>query len=37
MQRKYYEIAEYIKEEAKTFIETYRKLKKEMPSLARHL
>jgi DNA polymerase elongation subunit (family B) len=37
MQRKYDEIAEYIKEEAKTFIEAYRKLKKEMPLLARHL
>jgi len=37
MQRKYDEIVEYIKEEAKTFIEAYRKLKKEMPPLAKHL
>jgi len=31
------EIIEYVKEEAKTFIEVYRKLKKEMPSLTKIL
>jgi hypothetical protein len=37
MQKKYDEISEYIKEEAKIFIEAYQKLKKEMPLLAKHL
>ena len=36
-QRNYDEIAVYIKEEAKIFIEAYQKLKKEMPSLVKHL
>jgi hypothetical protein len=36
-QGKYDEIANYIKEEAKVFIEAYQKLKKEMPLLAKHL
>ena len=36
-QGKYDEITQYIKEEAGIFIEAYQKLRKEMPSLARHL
>jgi len=36
-QKRYDEITEYIKEEAGIFIEAYRKLRKEMPSLAKHL
>ncbi len=36
-QKKYDDITKYIKEEATTFIEAYRKLRKEMPSLAKHL
>lgn len=36
-EKKYQEIIEYIKEEAKTFVDAYQKLKKEMPSLAKSL
>jgi hypothetical protein len=37
MQKKYGEIIDYVKEEVKSFLEAYRKLKQEMPSLAKHL
>jgi DNA polymerase III epsilon subunit-like protein len=36
-QKKYKEITRYVKEESEIFIEAYRKLKKEMPSLAKYL
>lgn len=36
-QKKYAEIIQYIKEETEVFIKAYQKLKKEMPSLAKHL
>ena len=36
-QKKYKEITKYVKEESKTFVEAYRKLKRELPSLAKHL
>jgi hypothetical protein len=36
-QKKYDEISEYIKEEAGIFIEAYRKLRKEMPSMVKYL
>jgi DNA polymerase elongation subunit (family B) len=36
-QGRYYEISEYIKEEAGIFIEAYRKLRKEMPSMVKCL
>lgn len=36
-EKRYREIVKYIKEEAKTFTDTYQKLKKNMPSLAKLL
>jgi len=36
-QKKYDEIVKYVKEEARIFIEAYQRLKKEMPSLMKHL
>lgn len=36
-QKNYEEIVKYIKEEAKIFADAYQKLRKEMPSLAKHL
>ena len=36
-QEKYEEIIKYIQEEAKIFADAYQRLKKEMPSLAKHL
>ena len=36
-EKKYQEIVEYIKEEAKTFVDAYQKLRKKLPSLAKHL
>jgi uncharacterized protein YprB with RNaseH-like and TPR domain len=35
--KRYREIAGYVRNESKTFIEAYRKLKREMPSLAKYL
>ena len=36
-EKNYEEIVEYIKEEAKIFVDAYQKLRKNMPSLAKHL
>ena len=36
-EKKYQEIINYIKEEAKIFVDAYQKLRKKMPSLAKHL